>query len=639
MKRVLTPLAAACCLALTPLAQAAPYSGFIIFGDSLSDAGQFPDPDGPTGSTLRFTNRVGPDFTTSLFAPNTTMILGERLGLGPVTGSTSPVNQTLGLPDGTNYAVGGNTTPQVLDSIIGTGEGSVVELTDGTNLRVRDAYLVELAARGQSVDANTLFYVNGGGNDFLDFLILNTQDARDSAGRLGDSVRALQTAGARYIMVPLLGDVSQTPFARGAGLSGFVAPLVAEFNNTLVNELSGIDAEIIPLNVPLLVNEVVASPAEFGLDPNQDQTFVCFTDCANQSAVSGIDSAILGGTPDPTRLLFEDGVHPTVVGQRIFADYAFSLLSAPHELTLLPEMAQGVLRAHQDQLRSQWLADWEAWQSVGQVRTFVTGSGQHQDFDAQSNSASADGDGYGLNLGASYRVSEDWRVGLGLGLDEQELDVGESDYELRSYLLSAFAQFQHNRWWADASASVGKLDYDNLERSFDLGMASRTEKGDSDGDLWALSGRLGYDIAQPGSAWHLSPFISADYARVEVDGYAESGARSTALTFGDQERNSKRLGVGLQGRYALTPSTQLFAEVAHEREYEDDTQDVNIALNSLPTLDFTLQGYTPQEKMNRASIGFNQQLTTDLALRGGYSLRQGEDDTQQGVNLSLAWSW
>lgn len=639
MKRLLTPLAAACLLASAPsITVASPYSGLVVFGDSLSDAGQFEDVGGPAGSTRRFTNRVGPTFQAGngeIFAANATMLLSERLGLGALTGSTSPVNLALGLPDGTNYAVGGNTTAQIFDSITGSGEGSVVELTDGTNLRTRPGYLVELANNGQSLDPNTLFYVNGGGNDFLDGLILSLPQAQASAVRLGDSVRALQAAGARYIVVPLLGDVSQTPFALGAGLSGFIEPLSTEFNNELVRQLAGIDAEIIPLNIPLLMREVIANPTAFGLDPNENLSLVCFDGCANESAANGINSA----TPDPTRLLFNDSVHPTIIGQQIVAEYAYSLLAAPYEITLLPEMAQGVLRTHQEQLRSQWLADWEAWQDVGQVRSFVAAGGQRQDFDRQSSAVSADGDGYSLNLGASYRLHEAWRIGVALGLDKQELDAGASDYDLRSYLLSAFAQYQHNRWWGDVSASVGKLDYDDLQRSFGLETAQFGEKGDTDGYLWALTGRAGYDIAQPGSNWHLSPFISADYARTEVDGYSESGARSTALTFDDQTRTSKRLGVGFQGHWAITANTQVFAEIAREKEYEDDTSEVTIALNSLPSLDFTLQGYTPDDHLDRASIGFSQQLTADLALRGAYNLRKSDDDTQQGVNLSLVLDW
>src|SRR3546814_5365387 len=109
---------------------------------------------------------------------------------------------------------------------------------------------------------------------------------------------------------------------------------------------------------------------------------------------------------------------------------------------------------------------------------------------------------------------------------------------------------------ADAAWTGGKLDEVNVERKFYLGVNQAQEKGDSDGHLWAFSTRLGYDIAQPGSQWHLSPFISADYAKVEVDGYSEQSNRSTALTFDDQTRDSKRLGIGLQGKYNFTRQTK-----------------------------------------------------------------------------------
>ena len=52
-------LALACSSAV---ASPSPYSTLIVFGDSLSDAGQFPDSNGPLGSVQRFTNRVGPSY-------------------------------------------------------------------------------------------------------------------------------------------------------------------------------------------------------------------------------------------------------------------------------------------------------------------------------------------------------------------------------------------------------------------------------------------------------------------------------------------------------------------------------------------------------------------------------------------------
>jgi outer membrane lipase/esterase len=632
MKRLLTPLAAACLLlAVAPSLTAAPYSGLYVFGDSLSDAGQFPDPANPSTQTQRFTNRIGPLFTDAsgeVYGQTSPMLLGELLGLGPQTPSTSSVFEANGWADGNNWAVGGYRTDQVLDSITQAG-GSVA----GT--RTRPGFLVDLANRGLSLDRNALYYVNGGGNDFLQGRVLNTPQAQAAAGRLVDSVQALQGAGARYIMVSLLPDVGNTPALGG---NSFFSGLARDVNTELVSQLRGLNANVIPLNLPLLMTEVTASAGTYGFDASQNLIGTCFSgNSCTANAQWGINSA----TPDPSKLMFNDSVHPTMAVQQIAADYAYSLLSAPQELTLLPEMALGNLQAHQDQLRNQWQADWQAWQAVEQWRGFVAAGGQRQDYAHQDNAQSGDGNGYSLNLGTSYRLDNAWRLGAALGFYEQKLEVGSanSDYKLNSYLATAFAQYQENRWWADLALSVGSLDYDNLDRSFDLGRVQRTEKGDTDGNLWGASGRVGYDIAQGDSVWHLSPFLSADYVRVDVDGYSEESSRSTALSFDDQQRDSRRLGAGIQGRYQLTPLTAVFAEYSHEREYEDDTSTLRSELNSVSGVSFELQGYAPGDSLDSGTVGVSHLLSKDLSLRGGYSYSKAQDQTLQGLSLSLALDW
>lgn len=641
-RMALKPLVAACLLStLSSALQASPspYSTLVVFGDSLSDAGQFPDPGGPAGSTSRFTNRVGPTYQNGsgeIFGPTTPMLLGGSLGIasGDLGASTSPVNAQQGIADGNNWAVGGYRTDQIFDSITAAG-GSVVE-RNGTVLRSRDGYLVDRASQGLGADPNALYYLTGGGNDFLQGRILNDVQARTAAGRLVDSAEVLQQAGARYIMVWLLPDLGLTPATFGSPIQSFATQLSTTFNSELTGQLSQVNANIIALNVPLLLQETLANPGAYGLATDQNLIGTCFSGsgCA-MNPTYGLN----GTTPDPTKLLFNDSVHPTIAGQRLIADYAYSLLAAPWEVTLLPEMAHGTLRAYQDELRNQWQADWGNWQGVGQWRSFVAGGGQRLDFDAQDSAASGDGDGYNLTLGGSYRIDDAWRAGLAAGFYQQELEAGaaDSDYQLDSYLASAFVQYQENRWWADAALTGGYLDYDDLKRKFALGAGSRSEKGDTDGHLWAFSARLGYDIAQQlESPWHLSPFVSADYARVEVDGYAEDGARATALSYDDQKRDSRRLGVGLQGKYSFSSATQVFAEYAHEREYEDDTQDLTISQNSLPGIPYTLAGFTPQDSLDRVTLGFSQALAPDLSLRGGYSWRKSEDDTQQGVSLAVS---
>ncbi|SHN02962.1 outer membrane lipase/esterase [Pseudomonas asturiensis] len=630
---------AACLLSLAcSTAVAAPYSTMVVFGDSLADAGQFPDTGGPAGSTLRFTNRVGPtyqDGSGEVYNLNSSTLIGRMLNVpaGDLAASTSPVNAALGLPDGNNWAVGGYRTDQILDSIT-TRSDAVTPITNGsqTVLRSRTGYL---PANGLRADPNALYYLTGGGNDFLQGRVLSAGSAAQAANQLADSAQALQQAGARYIMVWLLPDIGKTPALSGSPLASATSALSAGFNQQLVSRLAQINAQIIPLNVPLLINEILAEPARFGFDSNENLVSTCFSgDSCRESTTNGRSSA----TPNPSRLFFNDRVHPTEAGQRLLADYAYSLLSAPWEITLLPEMANSTLRAHQDELHAQWLSDFGNWQAVGQWQGILSAGGQKLDIDAQDTSADADGKGYSLTIGTSYRFAENWRTGVVAGAYRQNLEAGprDSDYKLNSYIATAFLQYQANHWWGDLAASGGKLDYENAERKFALGVSEGQEKGDTEGELWAVSARVGFDIAGMASRWHLSPFISADYAHIDVDGYSEEGARSTALTFGDQTRKSKRAGVGLQGKFDVTPSTQLWGEVAREREFETDQQNVRMSLNSVPSIDFTLDGYTPQRNLNRATVGVSQKLTQDLTLRANYNWRKNDDVTQQGANVALS---
>lgn len=637
----LVPLAG-CLLSLT-CAQASaapsPYSTMVVFGDSLSDAGQFPDAGGPPGATTRFTNRTGPTYLNNSgesFALVSSTLLGMKLGVAPsdLNASTSPVRAAQGLSDGNNWAVGGYRTDNILDSITSVSNAAIPPGNPGggTVLRSRPGYL---PTNNFHADPNALYFLSGGGNDFLQGLVQTPAQAVAAGGRLADSVQTLQQAGARYVMVWMLPDLGLTPAINGTPAQAGTSLLSGLFNQSLVQRLSHIDAEIIPLNIPLLLKETFSDPARFGLATGQNLTGTCFSgNGCTENPLYGLHSA----TPNPNKLVYNDSVHPTEAGQRLIADYAYSLLAAPWELTLLPEMAQGTLRAHQDELRNQWQADADHWQAVGQWRAIVAGGGQHLDFNDERSSASGDGNGYNLNVGASYRLNDAWRVGVAAGFYRQNLEAGasDSDYKLNSYLGTAFAQFQQNHWWADAALTGGKLDYDNLKRKFALGISEGGEKGDTDGSLWALSGRVGYDIAQPGSEWHLSPFLSANYSRVDVDGYSEKGARSTALTFDDQKRTSKRLGAGLQGSYRVTPQTQVFGEVAHEHEFENDTQRLNIALNSVPGIDFKLDGYTPRSNSDRLSLGVSHKLTNDLALRAAYNVHKDDNLTQQGINVGVS---
>ena len=644
MKRVLTPLAIACLLAGPSSLHAAAYSGMVVFGDSLSDAGQRPEAAAPS-NPVRHTNRVGPTYGVGeAYGSTSPMLINDRLGLAPQVASTNIMRALNGQADGDNWAVGGYRTDQVYNSITGvfdpvTGIGSS-QVRAGLNysdplIRQRDGYLVNLRNQGLSIDPDTLFYLNGGGNDFLQGVIVDDASARAAAGRLAAGVRALQAAGGRYFMVPLLVDVASP--VTGGVVNTAQVPLAQAFNTELAAQLGAVHAEVIPLNVPRLYREVLADPAAFGFDPAQNLLGTCFAGCgAGVNPVYGLG----GATPDPERLIYADYVHPTTAMQRILADQGYSILAAPWEISLLPQAAESALRSGQERLRQQWLGDWGNWQAVGRWRGFVDGLTRSADLDGSDTGAEGDVSGLGLSLGGSYRLAEQWRVGAALEMQDQDMELGprDSDYGLRSYLGSAFAQYHDGLFWGDATLSAGYLDYHQLERRFALGRTTRTERGDTDGQVLAIGARLGVELSVA-ERLRLRPFLSADYAHIEVSGYDEDGASSTALSYDDQDRDSRRLGAGLQARYELAEDAQLFGEVAWEKEFEDDQSEVDMHLNSVAGVDFTLQGVEREDHLTRVALGLRQRLAQDLALQVGYDYRKAGDEALHGIGLSLSLDW
>ncbi|EIK51325.1 esterase EstA [Stutzerimonas stutzeri TS44] len=627
------PLAALLLAILAGSAAAAdgPFSQFINFGDSLSDAGNFPDLGSPllsgypTGG-LRFTNRTGPSYgdgNVEYAGQVTTQLLAERLGLTSLP-STPLLPQLLtGNPDGTNYAVGGYRTDQILDSISGTST-----VTAGSLSRSRDGYLVE----HPQADPNALYYLNGGANDIFQLGSRPTTMAA-AAGNLVAGVSALAEAGARYIIVSDLPDVGSTPLGTLTGNSAQLNALSDQYNAELEAQLRGSGANYVLLNSRGLLDEVRANLAQFGFAADINQNAVCFS---GDSCLADPTYGRSGSNPDPDRLLFNDAVHPTTALHRISADYLYSIVAAPWEISRLPEMGQAALRAQLQQLDQELMAQRGRWQPVGEWRIQAGGGYRSPDFDDYG---SGDGDSQSLSLNLSHRLSEQWLAGLSLAVGENgiNLGAGESDYDMHSYLATAFARYEQDRLFADFTLSGGHLDYHDLQRRFALGSSERVEQGSTDGQLWALGTKLGFNLMQAQDAMQFGPFIGASYQRVEVDGYSEHGERSTAMTFADQERDSLRLSLGLFGDLALSERTRLYGEVAREVEREDeDPEDLRMSLNSLPGNSFELPGAVPSGDQTRFSVGLTHQLATDLALRANYHYR-GNDNRDHGLNLSLSW--
>ncbi|MDW5378019.1 SGNH/GDSL hydrolase family protein [Halomonas sp. HP20-15] len=593
---------------------AAGYSGLVVFGDSLSDSGQFPDPErlaqGELGS-LRFTNRVGPEYRAPApYGEVSTQRLADALGLAPLLPSTSVIRDQLGLPDGTNYATGGYTTADIVASIT-QPDGSVVSQS-GLTLRTRDGYLV---TTGGSAAPEALYYVNGGGNDFLDGLVTQTADAIDSADTLARGIDALVAAGARTIVVSNLPDVGQSPAGLVSGQREAFSSLVQVYNQALGEHLARYDGklDIIRLDVPGLFADVTSSPAEFGLATDIPLANVCFSDPLCDTSAYGLAS----GNPDPSRLLFYDTVHPTTAGQQILADYAYALIRAPQLLSLSGELAVGSLAAQQQAIASELRP---GMQGRG-LRLFVQGDhqgGASRGFVAEPQ---LDASHSAASVGAVMPLARGW-VGVAAAQREASLDH-PMDSELDGQAFSLFARQQFGRVGVQAIASRGDFDLD-LQRRIALGSAVRVLDGTTQADGWAGDLRLDYRLTASDSPWYTAPFIGYRHVEVEIEGYREQGSAANALIVSEQSVTERQAEAGFLVDRAPAGGLGFFAELAGGRYLDGTREGAEVRLASLPTNRWS------GEEREREDQGY-------LRLDAGLRMRLGDFTVQAGGGVQ-GWS-
>ncbi len=290
-------------LAIPAAAAATAFSKIVVFGDSVSDR----------GNLVQFTHGVFPNVPNYAYGrqsngPVWVEYLASRLSMaGKIQ----------------NYAVVGAMTKPAPGFPTGNVWSDTFTGLEGTDIatQVLD-YIGD--SRGKA-DPAALHILQGGANDLpriANPLVLVTN--------LVESFVALQTAGAKHIVVVSLPDIGKTPrvilgerfgvlpagstvqySAATAQLNGYLAYLIAMAKAP--------DVTVTLADMWGFVNEVAAHPAVYGMVETQ-LFFLGF-----------------GGSANPATWLFWDDLHPTTRGHQIFAEAAIDSLVK----TYSPRQGQG----------------------------------------------------------------------------------------------------------------------------------------------------------------------------------------------------------------------------------------------------------------------------------------------------------
>ena len=650
--------------------QALEFSETYFFGDSLSDSGAFKgNPDA----------KLDGKFTTS-----PSKIWAERLADFFATGAVAnnPDNPGNTSASGTDYAQGG---AQVSNPF---GIGQTPSPQGAAPIREQVNYYLNGRNRA---DRNALYSLWGGGNDlFFNLGLIGAGLPPDaavgnvvtSANELLGEAERLADAGARYILVPNLPNIGEIPamlldavFRAGDGnpaqgdallaaatvlamggadmatvranalaaaeaalgmAAGSLTPyyqqnlvlgtgLSTTFNAALLAGANASKANIIGLDIFSFFNEVMAAPGGYGL--------------VNVTGTACTTSLSLQCTPDtlvdpraPGLFFYADPVHPSNAGHRLIGDYAISVITAPALIANLPEVVLGQVRGTQQSLEVQLAMGFgEGWSF------FANGGLGGQDLES-GQAWDASTDDAGLMVGIAWRMDPNWMFGGALEGAHSQADFARDmgSFDATSALLSAFMDYRHGNYFASAIFSVGlNSSIEDVERVISLGNTVRLERGDTDADVYALKALAGAAVFNRGD-FQAGPFASINYQSVDVDGYREKGVRSTAMSFGSQDRDSLLLEAGLFADYRVGSAGNLHGSVSYEAELQDDGRSVTAGLNSLQGSHFKLYDIEGPGYFWTLNLGYSASVSKSVSLGIDYALRQGEGGSgDQALNVGI----
>jgi outer membrane lipase/esterase len=636
-------------VALAGAAQAAgPFTGVTAFGDSLSDAGNYAAGLG-LPVPLRFTTNPG------------------QTAIEDVAGFYG-LTLTRSATGGTDYAVGSAgvlTNTPLAPAFVPTVTQQIA------------GYL----AANPKLDPNRLYSVFGGANDIFyhatavgaaavaSQLIaaqtagLPAQQAAAVAAQIIATVQqqagvaALETpnqaglainqagvqearlvgqmldAGARYVVVFALPDIGRTPSASAQnavapGTAAALTQLSTVFNTALNSNLSG-RTGIIPVNTFAFLNEVLASPAQFG--------FVNTTTpaCTTASSLTCTPATLVNATA-PTNFVFADGVHPTTAAHALFAQVVESEVTASQQAGLLAEQPLVTLETERNAVAQQLLFEQAA--PSPHARVFLTGGFAHENFRKEP-IRPADHDDWLVTAGVLGTLMSGLTVGAEVtaGRSHQNADTQLSHFRTGTLMGTVFAQYTLGRAYLSAEGGGGKLWYRDIRRAIALGPTTRFENGDTHGGIISANATAGYWFG--GDALRVGPFARGIFERVTVNRYTEQSGDSTAMVFEGQNRKSfiGEAGARLQGSMPAGGAViHPYAEIAYAHDGDAHRRSVLVGLTTMNG-EFAVPGYRPDRNWGEAQAGISMTFAPGLSGSIGYQGRfAGHASAYNGANAGIA---
>jgi outer membrane lipase/esterase len=590
----LARVAAALALAFSAASASAQFTNAYVFGDSLSDAGQY---------GARFTTNPG------LVTP---MYVAQFFGFTVTPSFTG----------GLDYAQGGARV----------NSPSPLIPPSAPNLSIVDQVTQQLA-KTPVLDPNALYQIQGGANDifvlaqqFLGGVITQAQlqaGVTQAALDLAAQVVRLRAAGAQYIVLQQLPDIGKTPFAASLGAQSTFSALSGLFNTTLNQAIATSGVQVIHFNTAALLNEIIANPGLYGF------VNVTVPACTTASSLQCTPSTLVAPNAN-MNYVFADGVHPTTGADLLLTQAIVSMITGPMQMAALGQAPLDVERANFRTLDNRMRSGIGTPVQTGKFNAWA--AYDYASADLSGWSLSGSGDLNTVAVGGDVRLSDRLLAGIQFAYTEYKGDFGNGggDFKLREPMMTVYAGYGVGPWYLGATVGLGHLDY-STNRTIALGATTRTESGDTTGyhNVARLLGGYWFKYGD----WDHGPFAKVTWEKVVVRQFSENGSDSTALTYNQQDYDATFSSLGWQ----LAGNIQgfrPFARVTWEYNFDADTRSVQAKSNTLAGT-YTVPGFTQDDNWWLFDVGVSKDFGGVTGFLSGNASASKSDGNYWAVTVGI----
>lgn len=627
-------------------ASAQNFSNTIFFGDSRTDSGFYLYKPWVPGNPLYGLAPPGTGTFTTNPGGGWASAFAQKFGIAVTPSDTPGVG-------GNNYAAG----------------GARVVMDFGNTWSTNTQIQTYLASTGGVADRNALytFWIGindlkktsgGGPGNIVDppnLAAINTL-ANQAIGQ----VVSLANAGARYILVPNINTYS----AAAVTAAGIVDNPVGDASRALYdqavwNGLAANGIRFIPADAAGIQSYVLLNPAQFGITNINFNTPACGIlnsyQCgpANYVAPNADKTYFYADGPGAP----DGGGHVTSAVNKIIADYFYSIVVAPSEISFLAEAPVktriGVVNTIRNQVPLSFGTPgaFHGWVS-GDVSWLKT-TNSYSDFPDDP------GTPVSTSAGFDYAISRDWLVGAAFsgGYTQQTFSLG-GDFKQTEFAVSLYTAYRRNAFWMDAIGTWGSLQ-DTINRQVPIGITVQSNQGSTNGTNISFATEGGYNFqtaigAAPAAAGMSlkappaaglvvthGPVVGIIVQQVHIGAFAEtnpSGA-PTNLAFDTQLRNSAVTELGYQAS-VVVGRWEPYAKATWDHELGDTGRLVTASLLSITAPSFSLPAVLLGKDWGTVTLGTRVKFAPNISTYAAFNSQVGQGNVttyggQIGLNVAF----